>query len=70
MHPILDKPSMEKIINPTLLCGRTISQRHIWAELVLYNLETRLKNPQEGRKESFKYYKCFACGMIDDTNEK
>lgn len=57
------------MIKDALICSKTMSGKHIWTELVLYDIGARLQNPDELKRESHKYYKCFACGMIDDRKE-
>lgn len=57
------------MIKAAFVCSKTISGKHMWVEVVLYNLENRLKNPTGKKSKSYPYWRCHACGMIDDTKE-
>ncbi len=58
------------MIKAALICSKTISGKHMWVEVVLYNLEKRFKNPEAMKQGSFLYWRCHACGMIDDREDK
>ena len=53
-------------MSKTAPCKMTTSKKHIPVEVVLYDAGERLTDPNVQPKQSFKYWRCMACQVIDD----